>query len=380
MARKVFFGLAAVGGGLYLYDQNVSPIFPRDNKGNAFGVSQAGPPKELKQDFRKLGDDTRDLGSQIKKTVNGSVADIRHKTDDAVSTVKDTEMYNKWSQKLDSYQKDVRTEAENIENKPLPNKLAAKYIKLVNSVGQTEEEKLNELASSTSARQQEIKKDLARNKQSWSSWWSGKKSEAEDKKDELASKAEKEKNSWFSWGQNKADESKQAKQDAEAKLHKEKNSWLNWADDKSDEAKKAAEDAKKEKNKWVSWGSSKADDAEKAAKDAQKDLESKKNEWVSWGSSKAGEAQQAAKDGHKDLKATLNDRSQNLSENYEYAKKKAAEEYDAAKKNLDSWTQQAKDKANGVWSKADEEHLKRAGDDFQSAFANLKRFGEELTK
>ena len=109
-------------------------------------------------------------------------------------------------------------------------------------------------------------------------------------------------------------------------------------------------------------------------------MESKKNEWVSWGSSKAGEAQQAAKDGHKDLKATLNDQSQNLSENYEYAKKKAAEEYDAAKKNLDSWTQQAKDKANGVWSKADEEHLKRAGDDFQSAFANLKRFGEELTK
>ena len=73
MAKKVFFGLAAVGGGLYLYDQNVLPIFPRDNKGNAFGVSQAGPPKELKQDFRKLGDDTRDLGSQIKKTVNGSV-------------------------------------------------------------------------------------------------------------------------------------------------------------------------------------------------------------------------------------------------------------------------------------------------------------------
>lgn len=142
MAKKLFLGLAVVGGGVYLYDQNVLPIFPRDNKGHPVGVPHVSPPKELKQDFEKLGDDTKELGKQIKKTVNGSVEDIRHKTDDAVSSIKDSEVYNKWSQKLDSYQKDVRTEAEIIDNKPLPNKLAAKYIGLVNSIGQTEDEKI----------------------------------------------------------------------------------------------------------------------------------------------------------------------------------------------------------------------------------------------
>ncbi|OBA22286.1 hypothetical protein METBIDRAFT_39390 [Metschnikowia bicuspidata var. bicuspidata NRRL YB-4993] len=372
MARKFLLGAAAVGAGVYLYDQNVQPIFPRDNKGNAIGVSQAAPPKELKDDFHKLGEDTKDLGSQLKKTVNSSVSDVRHKTDDAVSSIKDSEMYNKWSQKLDNYQKDVQTEAEAINNKPLPNRLAAKYHNFVNSLGQTEDEKLKELASSTSARQQEIKKDLAREQQSWSSWWSGKKNDAENKKDELTSAAEKEKNSWFKWGQKEAD-------NAEAKLQKEKSSWVNWADDKSDEAKKTAEDAKKEKNKWVSWGSTKADEAERAAKDAQNDLEAKKNGWVNWGSAKADEAQQRAREGHNDLRATLNDQSQHLSENYEQAKNKALEDYEAARKNLENWSQQAKEKANGVWSRADEEHLKRAGDDFQSAFGNLKRFGEELT-
>lgn len=371
MAKKLLLGLAVVGGGVYYYDRNVSPIFPRDSKGQPVAITNAKPSKEVRKEFSKLQEDSKDFGSQLKKTVNESVADVRQKTDSTVSSIKDSDMYNKWSKKLDSYLKDVQTAAEEIENKPLGNRLAAKYIRFVNSIGQTEDDKLKELASSTSSKQRELEKDLNKSKQSWSSWWSGKKSEAEDKKDELATEAKRKKNSWIYWGEQKKSEAEDKTDELTADAKKKKNSWISWGELKKDEAKQ-------EKDSWVSWGEKKSDEAKKAAKDAKTDAESEKNKWVSWGSSKADEAEKAAKDASSDWKSTLEDSKKLLSSNLEAGKQKAIEEYNYAKKNLEDLTKQAQDRANGLWGKADEDHLQNAKNDFQSAFTNLKRYGSEL--
>lgn len=387
MSKKVFLGLAVVGGGLYYYDQNVSPLFTTDKKGAPIAVGNAKPSKEVRQEYNKLEDKAKDFGLQLKKTVDEGAHDLKNKTDLAVSSIKNSDSYEKWSQKLEDYKGDVKTATDSLEDKPLPNKLAAKYIDLVNKIGETDDERLKELQSATSARQQEIKKELAKSQGTWYSWLTGQKDdlkeEAKDKKDELAAKAEKEKKAWFNWGSDKVDDAKQAAHDVKKDAQSEKDKWVNWGSKKVDDAKQAASDAEKdakaEKDKWLSWGSSKADDAKQAAKDAEKDAKAEKDKWVNWGSAKADEAQKTAQDLHKDAKDALESLKNQVSESFEAGKQRALEEYYKAKKNVEDLTKQAQDKASQVKGRVEEdEHLRKAKNDFQSAFTNLKRFGADL--
>lgn len=354
MSKKFFIGLAAVGGGLWYYDQNVLPIFTRDSKGRPVGV-RGKPNEDLRKEFSKLDDKGREFGSQLKKTVNELVGDIRQKTDETVSQIKDLELYNKWSQKLDDYLKDVRVATEDVDAKPLGHRWAAKYIDFVNGLGQTKDDKLRELASATSSRQQQIKKDLARSEQSWSSWWSGKKSEAEDTKNEFKSKAEREKQSWFSWGRAKKEEGKQELEDGKQRLEKEKNLWGSWANKKSDEA-------------------------ERSARDAKNDLKALKDSWTNWGSAKADEAERNARSARNDVRGNYEQLKAELGDNYEAGKQRALEEYYRAKKNVEDLTQLAKDKAGRLLNKepTDDRHLRKAESDFLSAMTNLKKYGYDL--
>lgn len=350
MAKKLLLTLAVAGGGAVYYDRNVEPIFPRK--------TSVSP--QVRKEFSKLEDETKSFASQVKKTAKELKSELKEKTDLAVTTIKDSDMYNKWLEKLDNFQKDVRTEMEPINQKPLGNRWAAKYIRFINGVAQTDDERAAELASLTSLRQQELKGQTL---SSWSGWWSGKKAEAKDAKGDLEHRARKEKNSWLSWGSAKADE-------AEAK----KDLWFSWADLKSDEAKAKAKQVKSraesEKSSWTLWGSSKADEAKAKA-------EAEKNSWSKWGSDKAEEVKQAAQGTQKDLESKLPLKDQ-LSEGYEAGKSRAIEEYNRAKLTLESLTKQAQNKAADAWDRADETHLKNAKNDLQRALGNLKEFGLEL--
>lgn len=324
MAKKILLGLAVVGGGLYYYDQNVLPIFTTDKKGAPIALGNIKPSKEVREEYHKLGDKAKDFGGQLKQKAKESVAELKEKKDSAVSSIKDSETYDKWALQLEDYSKEVKVATDSLENKALGNKLAAKYIDAVNKLGETHEDRLKDLASSTSARQQEIKKDLAKSKNTWFSWFAGEKedlkNDAKKKTDELSAKAEKEKKAWFNWGSAKADEAQQAAVDAK-------------------------NDVKAEKDKWINWGSAKVDEAHKDAKEAYE----------------TGKVQ--------------------ASESFESAKQRALDEYYKAKKNVEELTKQAQEHAQKVKGRVEEdEHLNKAKKDFQSAFSNLKRFGSDLVE
>lgn len=360
MAKKFLATLAIVGAGALYYDQNVSPLFSRDDEiKNKYiqAKQEAKPADHTQKELRKLDEKARDFGSQLKTTANKSADDIRNKADSSIDSIKNSDLYNKWSKKLDSYSSDVERAAESVENKPFPERTAIKYIDFINGLGQTKDEKLDELASSTTLRQQKIKKDLNRENQSWSSWWSGKKDEAKDEVNKAADDAKDTKNSWFNWGSNKADDAKQ----------------------KAEDAKKQAE---QKKNSWISWGQDKKDEADKKAQEAKNDIKNQKDSWFSWGQDKKEEVDKQAQQAHRDLNSSYEQNKKDFLENYEAGKQKALDQYYEAKKNLDDLTKQASDKASTAWGKVEEQkdltYLNKAKDDFLSALANLKNYGSDL--
>ena len=156
--------------------------------------------KKVRQPSSKLEDKAKDFGSLLKKTAEEGLSDLKNKTDSVVSSIENSQTYNNWSATLEDYKKDVKVAADNVGEKPLPNRLAAKYIDAINRIGQTEDKRLKELVSATSARQQELKRELAQCESTWYSWLMGKQDGSKQVKNDLASKAEKEKKSWFNWG------------------------------------------------------------------------------------------------------------------------------------------------------------------------------------
>lgn len=325
MAKKLLFGAALVGAGVYYYDQQVQPLFPRNEKTQ---VLIAQPPVHVEQAARgadarakQLGSQVRDLGSLVKKNVGVQAEAAEKKTNSVIASIKDSETYSRWSDKLDSYSQDVKVAAEEVDKKPWGNWLAVKYIDIVNRLGQTKEEKLNELASSTSARQQEIKKDLDYKETKWYSWWSGKKDDARAEADKLASTAEAEKKS------------------------------------------------------WVRWGNKKADEVEKNAQDAKKTVEGERSKWLSWGRAKGDEAKQKTEQAQADLKLALAQQQKDLTQSLEAGRARAIEEYYKAKGNLEDLAKQTGDKASEL---TDDARLQQARKDVESALANVKQYGANL--
>lgn len=353
MAKKILATALIIGAGALYYDQNVSPLFSRDDelKQKYIQVKQeAQPADHTQKEWKKLDDKARDFGSQLKNTANKSADDIRNKADSSIDSIKNSDLYNKWSKKLDSYSSDVERAAESVDNKPFPERIAIKYIDLINKLGQTKEEQLNELASSNTIRQQQIKKDLDRKNQSWSSWWSGKKDEARSEADKAADNVKDTKDSWYNWGSKKADE---AKKDAEQK-----------------------------KDSWILWGQNGKEEAERKAQNAKESLENQKDSWFSWGQDKKDEADKQAKQAHQDLSSTLEQNKKEFLENYQAGKQKALDHYYEAKKKLDDLTKQVSEKASSASSEIEKQtdltYLNRAKDDFQNALTNLKHYGNDL--
>lgn len=324
-SKKVFLGLAVVGGGLYYYDQNVQPIFPRQELPKPIANRANDASKEVEKDFKTLDAKSRDIGSQLKKTVSDLATDIRAKTESTVAAIKDTETYSKWSKKMDDYTKEVEIATDELEKKPLFSRLAAKYIDFVNKVAQTDDEKLKELASSTSDRQQELKKELADTRQLWSVWWPGKKAEANAKADELKSKAEKE------------------------------------------------------KDLWIKWGTVKKADAEKKADELKAEAEKNKDLWLSWGSAKKDEVDRKAQDASSDLQATYQKQKNELHNSLEAGRQSAVDAYYSAKSEVEKLLDGEKTEKLIGQAKADHDrHLEAAKKDLLSAAESLKKYGSDL--
>lgn len=364
MSKKLLAGLVVVGGGVWYYDQNIHPIFSNDDK-LKHQVTQAKkdatPSEDTNRELRKLDNKARDFGSQLKQTASKSTEDVRNKADSTLDSVKDLDLYKKWSKKLDLYGDDVKLAAEDIERKPLGHRVAAKYIEWVNSVGQTDDEKLKELASSNPRRQHQIRDELNRSNQTWGEWWSGKKDKLDDKAEQAKKDAEQKKDLWFNWGQEKKDEAR----------------------DKAEQAKK---DAENKKDSWLNWGQDKTDEARNKAEQAKKDAENKKDSWLNWGLDKKDEVKKDAKDAKKDLNLTWDKQSKEWSESLEAGKQRALDEYYRAKKQVEDLTKKASEKTSSALGNdnkrpevnPDDRYLTKAKDDLQNAFNNLSKYGGDL--
>lgn len=163
--------------------------------------------------------------------------------------------------------------------------------------------------------------------------------------DELRKQIEDDKKSWVSW----LDLSKKKTED---EVNATKDSWFSWGETKKQEVQT---EVSKAKDSWFSWG-----------EDKKSELEATKNDLKDWNSKKVDEANRK-----------LNQTSDKVSASLQAEKQHAIENYEAAKKNLDSLYQKINNKLFKS-EKEQQDHLKKATDDFNSSLTNLKKYGNDV--
>lgn len=184
---------ALVGGGAYWYDQNVQPIIPR-LQANKAQVEQLK--KDTESEINKLDNRARDFGHKVQNTFQEQKKELAKKTESAYDSIRNSSYVPKIEQKA----KQTKTEVEPVENKALPNRIAALYIDLVNSVGASVTGQAHEVQHT------DLHRKAEQEKSAWYNWFGAKKKEADATAAQVQKDLEKEKNSWFSWGQAKKDE------------------------------------------------------------------------------------------------------------------------------------------------------------------------------
>lgn len=354
MSNKYFLGTIALVGGVYLYDQNVQPIIPRQ--------------QQLKHDLDKVDHKQADLSKKLSNKIEEGKKELSKKPS-LKELLKDTTLYQKVVNNAEEYKDAVNEATTPDSEKNFLVRGVDKYIDVVNSIGDSNK---TTTPYSTMSGQVEVKE------KPWFGGWFQK----EDSVERAKKDAEAKKDEWFSWGSKKSGEAKKeygkAKNDAEAK----KDEWFSWGSKKSDEASRDIERAKKDANskanEWSAWGSKKADQA-------ANDVEAKKDEWANWGSKKSDELSKDFNKKYDQGKDELNkqlakfqgnyEQTKNqLSAKYEEEKARAISTYEAAKANLDDLTT----KFVRSTEPDKEVKLQRAKEDFNSSIFNLKSYGDDV--
>lgn len=363
MSNQVVFGaaaVAAVAGGAYIYEQNKQrhqiPV-PETEKSIPAG---------------------RDIQDKLSKTVEQTKKELEAKSKYWTEKAKDTSLYKSTIDTKDAVEQKYDAVKTPLHEKNVFVQLVDRYIDLVNDLGSANK---TTTPYSTSGPAEEVKE-----KQLFGGWF---KSEDEKFRDDLKKKAEAEQKSWSLWGSKKADEAEstvnkaidQGKDDLNKSASYLKDSYNDTKDKitsafSSSETERLKQEAEEKKNSWSIWGQKKADEAESAYKDGKDSLFSKgkevkeqaekeKKSWFNWGSKKTDEVNEQ-----------LNKTSNEFTKQFEQSKAAAIEKYEEAKAQLDNLTKdflQSKEPGK-------QEKLDAAKSDVESAFANLKLYGDDVYK
>ena len=355
MSNKVFLGTIALAGGVYLYDQNVQQIIPRQ--------------KQIKHDLDKVDRKQQDLSKKISHKIEEGKRELAKKPS-LKEQIKDTTLYQKVAANAEEY-KDALDEATTPDSeKNVLVRGVDKYIDLVNSIGDANK---TTTPYSTMSGQVEVKE------KPWFGGWFGTR---EDKIERTRKDAEAKKDEWFSWGSKKSNEAKKEYGKAKNEAEDKKDEWFSWGSKKSNEASKEYEktkkDAESKANEWSKWGSQKAD---KAANEA----EAKKDEWVNWGSKKSDEVSKDLNKKYDQGTDELNKQLAKLQDNYEQSKNQLASKYEEEKNRAISTYEAAKanldDLSSNFMKSTDTDKdvkLQRAKEHFNSSMANLRSYGDEV--
>lgn len=341
---QYLLALAATGGAVYWYDQNVLEIFPRQQRIPPQPASTGEKiNRNINRQVDKLDTKKNELVDKVSNFTNEQQREAQKASESTLDSIKNSRLVNSISGSANDSRR--RIEANVDQDKNVLYKLTDKYIDLINDIGGSTTSQVDQLKSTAKS----DKKRAEDKANSWFNWFGDKKDETannlDNNYDQAKRDAEKKKNEWFSWGSQKKDEvADRANEEAE-KLKKEKNAWSAWGSKKTDEvADKAAE----EKNAWTSWGSKKADEATDKANQEAERLRKEKDAWSSWGSKKADEAADRAE-------AEKNAWTSWGSKKADEATDKANQEAERLRKEKDSWTSWGSKKADEATDKFNEE-------------------------
>ena len=401
---QYLLALAATGGAVYWYDQNVLEILPRQQRIPPQPASTGEKiNRNINRQVDKLDNKKNEVVDKVSSFTNEQQREAQKASESTLDSIKNSRLVNNISGNATDSRR--RIEANVDQDKNVLYKLTDKYIDFVNDIGGSTTNQVDELKSTAKSDKRRAE-DKAN---SWFNWFGDKKDEAannlDNNYDQAKRDAEKKKNEWFSWGSQKKDEAADRANEEAEKLKKEKNAWSAWGSKKTDEA---ADKAAAEKNAWSSWGSKKADEATDKANQEAERLRKEKDAWTLWSSKKADEAadkfneeterlkkewENADKSGNstaqqytrgaKNSERAFGDAGDPLSASYVQGKERAIGNYEAAKKNLEDLTNKANANVKSLFQKAEpssDERLKQAQEDFNSAFHNLRSYGADVVE
>lgn len=423
---QYLLALAATGGAVYWYDQNVLEILPRQQRIPPQPASTGEKVnRNINRQVDKLDNKKNELVDRVSSFTDQQQREAQKASESTLDSIKNSRLVNSISGSANDSRR--RIEANVDQDKNVLYKLTDKYIDLVNDIGgstkgqadqlkstgrsdrKRAEDKANswfnwfggkkdEAANTLDNNYDQAKRDAEKKKNEWFSWGSQRKEEVADRTNEEAERLKKEKNAWSAWGSKKADE-------ASDKAAAEKNAWTSWGSKKADEATDKAE---AEKNAWTTWGSKKSDEAADKANQEAERFRKEKDAWASWGSKKGDEAadkfneeterfkkewenpdpsgKSAAQQytrGAKNSEKAFGDAGEPLSAAFVQGKERAIGNYEAAKKNLDDLTNKANANVKSLFQKPEpssDEKLKQAQEDFNNALHNLRSYGGDVVE
>ncbi|CCE79427.1 Piso0_001489 [Millerozyma farinosa CBS 7064] len=354
---KFFAGAAVAGGALWWYDQNVQPIFSKKEMPQATQDAADRVSDNVNSKLGKLESRSREASDNFSKYTSDK--ELKRTGESALDSLKSLKLSNLGTEKANDA--DRKIDEFTRDGKSGLNKVGAKYVDLVNSLGET----VTGSRASVNGATEKNKKELQQQTGSWCDWFGSKKKDADKEVQSQWSAAKKDaeatKDSWFSWGSQK-------KEEADKKLE---SSWDRFKGLQPQEEERA----KNARNGLLSrWEEGKNEVADK--------VESGKESWFSK-KDEVKDATQDKKDSVLDTTSqTVEDAKKSLTSSYNEGRERAIANYEDAKKRLDDLTARANSGVKSLFNKPEEpvtdDKLKEAQSDFNSAFKNLASYGNDV--
>ncbi|ABN68529.2 predicted protein [Scheffersomyces stipitis CBS 6054] len=264
-SSKYILAATAIAGGVYYYDQNVQPIFPRPNQ-----IHQ-----ELERVEHKAAESASNLQQKLTSKIDKGKTDLSKKTSELSDTLKDTKLYpapsatdtKEAASIVDDIKKTVSSGGDVVadlaasvkEEKSRVTRTVHGYIDFINSLGKSEKSAVEKLATEAEA-----------TANSWFDWFGKREKDVENVLTSASKEAEKTTNEWFSWGSKKSDEISSTYEDSKSKLNSRFSQEKKRAIDTFENARAQYEQAIEKASKGVDPAYQKA--AQKAKEDLNKSV------------------------------------------------------------------------------------------------------------
>jgi hypothetical protein len=204
MSQKLLIGAAVLAGGVYLYDQNVSPVFPKEN------VRDKG-----KYEYEKAEANARQYGDKLTGTINQASRELSQKTSELAKSVEQSDLYQKAKQQSSEIIESTKKYGKFVDDK-VNEEEKTPFVRAVHGYL----DKVNEWAGATpvDVDSRQLKYEgIEAPKSWWDSIFGSKKEEVKDFSNDVKKDAKATTDSWLSWGSKKADDvSREAEKQADA--------------------------------------------------------------------------------------------------------------------------------------------------------------------